>query len=111
MGFLDASSNAYRAIRFIGGHSLDDHDAALVCSLLGLPMTVACVEFAYSFPFNRPAPARLRAIVLSATFIVLAWRLSPGFGDSYQFLQALGHALPLFTLSFVLLVRNLRATT
>ena len=111
IGLLDAFQNGYRAVRFLGGHPLLDSDALSVCALIGFPMGVLTVEFAWSFPFSRPAPAKLRLLVGGWTAIAFGISMIPGARVAHPSWQALFVSLPLFVIVSVLFLRNLRAAT
>jgi signal transduction histidine kinase len=114
MGMLDATSNGSRALSLLGGRELTHPHTLQVCAILAFPMTWACLEFAYSFPFNRPAPMRLRIPLLGVTAITLglqAWIGRAGglvHQPKSELLQTVFYFAPLFVVMVVLLSRNLR---
>jgi signal transduction histidine kinase len=110
-GLLDAVQNGYRAVRFLGGHPVVDPDAQIVCGLIGFPLAALTVEFAWSFPFDRPAPAKLRLPVWAWTSFAFGVTVIPSFRVAHPEWQALFHSMPLFLLAAALFWRNLRAAT
>lgn len=108
MGLLDAFTNAYRGVVLLSGHDLTEPDILPFCGALAVPLGWGSIEFAYSFPFSRPMPNRLRIPVVAATVATLAmtfhpWtrKLSQDYSNYYFF-------TPAFLVMTALMARNVR---
>src|SRR5690242_20621788 len=103
MGLLDSVTSAGRAVSLFGGRDLGDESTAFLCGGLAFPLAWACAEFAYSFPFNRKAPLRLRVplvlwLTLGLTLHFARFKnLHPGWQGLYVF-------FPVFVVTVILLL-------
>ena len=79
LGLLDATMALFRGTAGVLGSDIADIIVLFPCALLAPFLGWATLEFAWSFPFNRPMPWRWRVPVMLATFGAVA---TLAFGNS-----------------------------
>lgn len=67
LGFLDATMALFRGVAGVLGSDIAAATIIYPCALLAPFLAWATLEFAWSFPFNRPLPWRWRAPIMAAT--------------------------------------------
>ncbi len=105
IAIIDAVTAAVRAVLVFEGHSIWDPLGVRSSGCQAL-IGFFTLEFAYSFPFNRPAPRWLRALNLAASLVATVLMLAPGTGAIGWISYA--YFLPVFVVTVFLLVRNYR---
>ena len=68
LGLLDATMALFRGISAVHGAGIADFTVMLPCAMVAPLLGWASLEFAWSFPFNRPLPWRWRVPIALATF-------------------------------------------
>jgi signal transduction histidine kinase len=108
MALGDATLSAYRGLAVMSGHSLVELDVVANNTRAAFVMAWLSIEFAYSFPFSRPAPARIRVPTVIAVGAMLGLSAIPATKlfaiTSWSYLLI----LPAFVVMVALLARNLR---
>ncbi|MBX3227822.1 MAG: hypothetical protein KIT84_15805 [Labilithrix sp.] len=107
MGLLDSAASAYRGVTLLGGGDLAEREVLIVCGALAIPLGWGSIEFAYSFPFSRPAPMKLRVPVGLATVASLFVALNPATRELTKYANYYYYT-PAFVVMTALLVRSLR---
>jgi signal transduction histidine kinase len=108
VGITDALMNGYRALMVLSGHKLSDTGTLLGCTAGAATIAWLSLEFAWSFPFNRPLAARYRVAILAWAAAALALCYYPPTRVlASHFITAVYFA-PIFVLMCIGLRRNLR---
>lgn len=108
MALLDGATSAYRGLVLGSGRSLEDLTAEATCGRSAIVMVWIAIEFAASFPFSRPAPARIRVPTLFVVGATLALSLVPPTRDFVLDYCEFFLFIPAFAAILALAWRNLR---
>ncbi|HUQ04970.1 MAG TPA: ATP-binding protein [Kofleriaceae bacterium] len=107
LGLLDATMALFRGTAALTGYEIADIEVLLPCAAIAPFLGWASLEFAWSFPFNRPLPWRYRVPLILAT-LATSTLLVTGRGHTESNLSNALFFIPatIFMISFQ--VRNLR---
>ncbi len=107
IGAVDSIMAGVRSVYVLEGYAIDDWAVGRLCSVLSVVLGYLTFEFAWSFPFSRPAPGWSRAVVGGLSVAAIALLSSP---DALRLIPVatFGYFLPVFILTVALLWRNLR---
>jgi signal transduction histidine kinase len=108
MAALDGTTSAYRGLVLAGDRAFEELTVQNNCARSAFVLVWLSIEFAYSFPFSRPAPVRLRVPTLLAVGATVALSAVPAtrvfvldYSEFFLF-------IPAFVLLLALVARNLR---
>ncbi len=107
LGLLDATMALFRGVAAVTGHSIAESSVLLPCAAMAPFLALASLEFAWSFPFNRRMPWRLRIPIAVAT-LVTAIVLIGGRSVTTSNLSNALFFLPASVLMISWQIRNLR---
>ena len=112
LGFLDATMALFRGITTASGADLADAMVMLPCASLAPMLVWWSIEFAYSFPHNRPMPWRWRAplMLLTAASVTSIILFKGKTGEVFAVVQ-FGFFIPGMFVMLALQLRNLRRHT
>ncbi len=69
LGLLDATMAIFRGTSVLSGYEIAETSVLLPCATIAPFLGWATLEFAWSFPFNRPLPWRFRVPLVAATIL------------------------------------------
>ncbi len=107
LGLLDATMALFRGTATIHGADIAETAVLLPCALMAPFLAWATLEFAWSFPFNRPLPWRWRVPIALAT-VATVGLLGGGKSAHTSNLANALFFIPATVLMIVWQVRNLR---
>lgn len=107
LGLLDATMALFRGTTALHGADIADRTVMYPCALMAPFLAWATLEFAWSFPFNRPLPWRWRVPIAVATLATLVLLASGRSIERSNLANAL-FFVPATILMIVWQMRNLR---
>jgi signal transduction histidine kinase len=107
LGLLDATMALFRGTAALTGYQIADIEVLLPCAAIAPFLGWASLEFAWSFPFNRPLPWRYRVPLILAT-LATSTLLVTGRGHTESNLSNALFFIPATILMISFQVRNLR---
>lgn len=109
LGFMNSVISAYAAVLVRTGYRMSEPFPLRSCGAIVIVIAVLSVEFGYSFPLNRPMPARLRALLWGYAAACTALYVHPGTFTWFGNVINLAFFLPAFLIMMFCLVRNVRS--